>query len=158
MKAITLWQPYATLVALGVKTIETRSWSTDYRGDLLIHAARRWDRDTADTCRLAGGVIRYEGLGALPWRETIGRAVAVARLVGVERVPWTGWSPGREAPALDFEWGDLSPGRYAWRLDRVRAVLPPIAWRGAQGLWTVPDELKALVCEATSPAATPGEG
>ena len=41
MKALTLWQPWASLVALGVKTIETRSWSTTYRGPLAIHAAKR---------------------------------------------------------------------------------------------------------------------
>lgn len=40
MKALTLWQPWASLVALGVKTIETRSWSTSYRGPLAIHAAK----------------------------------------------------------------------------------------------------------------------
>ncbi len=38
MKVLTLHQPWASLVALGVKTIETRSWSTKYRGPLAIHA------------------------------------------------------------------------------------------------------------------------
>lgn len=38
MKALTLHQPWASLVALGVKTIETRSWGTSYRGPLAIHA------------------------------------------------------------------------------------------------------------------------
>jgi activating signal cointegrator 1 len=41
MKALTLWQPWASLVAFGVKTIETRSWSTKYRGPLAIHAAKK---------------------------------------------------------------------------------------------------------------------
>lgn len=41
MKALTLWQPWASLIALGVKTIETRSWSTSYRGPLAIHAAAK---------------------------------------------------------------------------------------------------------------------
>ena len=40
MKAITLHQPWASLVALGVKTIETRSWPTKYRGPLAIHAGK----------------------------------------------------------------------------------------------------------------------
>lgn len=40
MKAVTLHQPWASLIALGVKTIETRSWSTAYRGPLAIHAGR----------------------------------------------------------------------------------------------------------------------
>jgi activating signal cointegrator 1 len=38
MKALTLHQPYASLVALGVKRIETRSWATSYRGPIAIHA------------------------------------------------------------------------------------------------------------------------
>ncbi|HVM07165.1 MAG TPA: ASCH domain-containing protein [Acidimicrobiales bacterium] len=40
MKAISLWQPWASLIAYGVKTIETRSWSTPYRGRIAIHAAK----------------------------------------------------------------------------------------------------------------------
>ncbi len=41
MKALSLWQPWASLIALGVKTIETRSWATNYRGPLAIHAGLR---------------------------------------------------------------------------------------------------------------------
>ena len=41
MKAISLWQPWASAIASGSKRIETRSWATNYRGPLLIHAARR---------------------------------------------------------------------------------------------------------------------
>jgi len=40
MKAISLLQPWATLVVTGVKTIETRSWGTKYRGPILIHASQ----------------------------------------------------------------------------------------------------------------------
>lgn len=43
MKALTIRQPWASLIAHGVKTIETRSWSTKYRGPLAIHAGHRWD-------------------------------------------------------------------------------------------------------------------
>jgi hypothetical protein len=45
MKALSLWQPWASLIALGVKTIETRGWATKYRGPLAIHAAQRLPRD-----------------------------------------------------------------------------------------------------------------
>lgn len=41
MRALTLHQPWASLIAIGEKTIETRSWSTQYRGPLAIHAAKR---------------------------------------------------------------------------------------------------------------------
>jgi hypothetical protein len=41
MKAISLKQPYANLVAEGKKTLETRKWTTKYRGDLLICSSQR---------------------------------------------------------------------------------------------------------------------
>ncbi len=44
VRAITLWQPWASLVALGLKRFETRSWPTNYRGKLLIHAATRIEK------------------------------------------------------------------------------------------------------------------
>src|SRR5205085_11846598 len=40
LKALSLLQPWATLVIIGAKTIETRSWSTSYRGTLMIHASK----------------------------------------------------------------------------------------------------------------------
>lgn len=42
MKALTLQQPWASFVARGVKTIESRSWNTKYRGPLAIHAGASW--------------------------------------------------------------------------------------------------------------------
>lgn len=50
MKAITLYQPWATLVALGKKKIETRSWKTDYRGPLAIHVAKKFTGDQRLLC------------------------------------------------------------------------------------------------------------
>ena len=41
MKAISLWQPWATAIAVGAKRIETRHWPTKHRGPLMIHAAKR---------------------------------------------------------------------------------------------------------------------
>jgi hypothetical protein len=41
VKAISLWQPWASFIASGAKRIETRSWATSYRGPIAIHAAKR---------------------------------------------------------------------------------------------------------------------
>lgn len=41
MKAITILQPYAWLIVAGVKDVENRTWRTNYRGPLLIHAGKR---------------------------------------------------------------------------------------------------------------------
>lgn len=47
MKALTLTQPWSTLVAIGAKKIETRSWNTSYRGPLVIHAAAGYGKGGA---------------------------------------------------------------------------------------------------------------
>jgi len=49
MKALTLWQPWASLVATGAKRIETRSCVTKYRGPLAIHAAKEVGADSCDS-------------------------------------------------------------------------------------------------------------
>ena len=41
MKALTIWQPWASLIARSVKQYETRSWATQYRGPIAIHAAMK---------------------------------------------------------------------------------------------------------------------
>lgn len=45
MKVITLKQPWATLVAEGIKTWEFRSWRYNYRGEILIHAGASVDKE-----------------------------------------------------------------------------------------------------------------
>lgn len=61
VKALTLHQPYASLVACGVKTIETRSWRTNYRGRIAIHAAAREPAHRMDAGRVAGGRCEVGG-------------------------------------------------------------------------------------------------
>ena len=44
MKVITIKQPYASLIAAGIKKYEFRTWKTKYRGELLIHAGKGIDK------------------------------------------------------------------------------------------------------------------
>lgn len=79
---LTLHQPWAALVAAGVKTIETRSWETSYRGELLIHAAKTEAASKTPEARLlATGVLR-----ARLWNEMAFGAI-VARCQLVDCVP-----------------------------------------------------------------------
>lgn len=110
MKVLTLHQPWASLIALGVKSIETRSWSTKYRGPLAIHAGAKkprnvWAQDTPDVYDpIAMG--RYleisedvHGTGSFlyEWRGSLGAIVATCTLVDV--VPM--WAPNLvERPGL----------------------------------------------------------
>lgn len=145
MKAITLTQPWATLVAIGAKHIETRSWPTQYRGPLAIHAGVL--QGLYDLCRsepfrstlLAAGIL---GTPALPR----GAIVATCMLVGCEETDWAVENNGiykiiggerRHWPLTDQElaFGDYTPGRFAWLLADVKPLAEPIPARGALGLW-----------------------
>lgn len=50
MKALSLWQPWASLLVSGHKRVETRGWPLRHRGPLLIHAARYWSAEISATC------------------------------------------------------------------------------------------------------------
>jgi len=148
MKALTLTQPWASLVAFGAKKIETRSWSTNYRGPLAIHAAKG---ATTDVIRLAfvepfKAVLNASGYRLFSQLPR-GALIATCQLVGVIPVykiadhgvyQWTG-PDGRDYrfDLTDQEraFGDYTFGRYAWLLADVYELHTPVPARGALGLW-----------------------
>lgn len=148
MKAITVWQPWASLIAVGAKDHETRSWGTHYHGPILIHAARHWTLRSARLCysepffsvlSMAGYRFPARCDGArLATLLPLGAVVAVADLVDCRpttpKLPTT--QPAEPFSQLDREFGDWSPGRFAWRMARVRALREPLECPGAQGIWT----------------------
>lgn len=71
IKAITLWQPWALLMALKEKEYETRSWMTTYRGPLAIHAAKNFPKDARSLCLRDSfcGVLRRWGWDSRTRRE-----------------------------------------------------------------------------------------
>ncbi len=109
MKAISLKQPWATWVALGLKTIETRTWKTKHRGDLLICASKRVDKDAVELA-VETGYPPYEK-GAFP----TGIAVAIVTVVDCRVM-----MPADTASALCSP----TPGRYAWPLENIRPIYP----------------------------------
>jgi activating signal cointegrator 1 len=147
MKTLTLTQPWATLVAIGAKQIETRSWKTSYRGPLAIHAAKgfpKWARKF--TCEpvcyeAVRHATRLLHLNALDSAYPLGRILATCRLVNVLPVEVVDnannvWEVSLE-PLSDREraFGDYSPGRYAWILEDVKPLPEPIPAKGALQLW-----------------------
>ena len=121
MITISLTQPWATLVQLGHKRIETRSWNTRYRGALAIHAAKgfpTWAKDTCDTPPFRE-VLRSHGLGAsdLP-RGVMLCLTSLDATMQTEKV--AEFSAVCEVPLLPHElaFGDYSPERWAWILGR----------------------------------------
>ena len=137
MKALSLWQPWASLIAADVKRFETRHWDTRYRGPIEIHAAKRLEAvGISDELR----AICERRFGA-DWSDTLprGAVVAIAELVGV-------WPTPRAMRCnliddAEFACGNYKPGRFAWELNHVRAFDPPVPYRGRQGLFNIPDGL-----------------
>lgn len=147
LRAITLWQPWATLVALGIKKIETRHWKTDFRGPLLIHAAKNPRLTEAEERKYSwlletnghkGGLIRD-----LPY----GSIVAVCTMTDcLKMVNLQHFTQGSgeicisHQSYLEKALGDWRAGRYAWELDGVVKVAP-IPVKGMQGFWSVPENV-----------------
>jgi len=146
MKALTLRQPWASLIALGHKTIETRSWRTHYRGPIAIHAAKTFSAyDKSAAVHFMGELKINKGdewptmnLKALPQ----GAIVATANLVDCvpsERLACEDVCfilGGRyDFQSAEWEYGNYEPGRWGWILEDIKPAHPPIAATGKQGLW-----------------------
>lgn len=153
MKALSLTQPWATLVAIGAKNVETRSWYTDYRGPVAIHAAKAFPSDAARLCATepfrsalaAAGITRSD---TLP-RGAIVALADLTQVVPVHLVP----AEARIEPEQSF--GDYSPGRYAFVLENVRRLAAPLACNGALSLWKMPAALQAAVYAQLGVAPAP---
>lgn len=148
LRALSVSQPWATLVAVGAKHAETRSWRPIGAGappwPLAIHAAKAfpsWARELCATEPFASvlAAAGYPDPAGLPR----GAVVAVCTLLGVR--PTAGDALVASAlPDLDGTWvpaphehafGDYRPGRWAWLLTQATPLVPAVPARGAQGLW-----------------------
>lgn len=131
MKALSLWQPWASLVIVGAKQYETRSWKTNYRGLLVIHAALKWDKELE---ALLTSFVRDFGLNLKG--APLGVALGTVELVNCFR---TEDVLGREVPdySMESEFGDYTAGRWAWKLANPIIFPDPIPCAGHQRLWEV---------------------
>lgn len=130
LKALTLAQPWASLVACGAKKIETRSWKTSYRGPLAIHAAKGFPKSAQN---LFYEFPIYPALDAVKHGDLPrGSIIAIAKLVAcLEITP--AFVEGLTFTEKCF--GDYGPGRYAWILQDATSFPEPIPAKGALSLW-----------------------
>ncbi len=135
IRAISLWQPYASLIAAGVKKHETRHWRYPAAAEgqrVAIHAAKRPPYDTDDEVRrICREVFGDDWVDVLPY----GAFVCVATLAGAFIASI------HRSDALDYICGDWGPHRYAWKLTDVRLLAEPVPAMGHQSLWRIPSEL-----------------
>lgn len=135
MKAITILQSWAGLIAYGKKHIETRSWPTNYRGKIAIHAGK-------NRKNLSGAIEKFPGITlADNLCFSLGSVIAIADLVDCAQfknslIPRrnTILLNGKEVEQNELIFGDCTPGRWGWVLDNIQRI-EPIPARGQQGLW-----------------------
>lgn len=154
MKAITLYQPWASAIACGLKTHETRSWRTSFRGSIAIHAAQRVPRKIRDEPQywmLYQHVMDScdEDLRDLP-TSCIVTVGVVADCVPTEAVTCKMSPYPFEISKHELDFGDYSPGRFAWRLSMIPKKFDPIPCAGHQGIWDIPPELIISVARELS--------
>ena len=139
--ALTLHQPWATLIALGIKTIETRSWPPPRAiigRRLAIHAGRTIDPNPGGAVVAALRAHYGRGWpGAIPKGAVVACAtVKAARQVAGADARRPRYVRTKEGPVLPVDpYGDFSVGRWLWLLDDVAPLEPPAPASGRQRIW-----------------------
>lgn len=145
MKALTIWQPWASLIAMGIKTVEWRGWPaprwvvgqrlvihagmTDPRGhvrDLLVSEARLRGSlgPQADIAKAREALQQWSGR---PFLLPRGAGLCTVVLGQPKRADLLGFTvPAGSAP------------NFAWPLEELVAWDEPVDCRGAQGFWNWP--------------------
>lgn len=129
LTVLSVRQPWAALIITGEKWCENRSWTSDYRGPLWIHASQTFGREDREEC---------EPYGIDPGSLTCGAIIGCAELVEILHID--DMTPARER-GLIREHG-LDPagkshvgGEWCWILARPRALVRPISLPGKLRLW-----------------------
>lgn len=154
MKVLSLLQPWASLVVLGHKEIETRSWNTKYRGPLLIHASAGIGK--VQRQMFLDGLVKqclreYATLNdrvSTTWSVPRGAIIGQVNLDGALQSECFFTKDhykdfGCEISEQEKAFGDYSPGRYGWLLSNPVQFPEPIPAKGSLGLWEYNDSIPA---------------
>ncbi len=151
MKALSLLQPWASLVVLGHKKIETRSWNTKYRGELLIHASagkKENQRTTYLDFQQQFFNLELPRFKDLPFGAIIGKVNLIDTfkieeaetiinhnedLFGISDI--TDNDAWIKAVEQEKAFGDYSEGRYGWLFSEPVIFNPPVPAKGSLSIW-----------------------
>ncbi len=127
MKVLSLIEPYATLIKLGKKKIETRSFKTNYRGELYIHASstkipKEWKNNKEVMSLVNDASLNF------------GYIICKCKLVDCVYMDEE-FLDKIKKDNLEFICGDYRPLRYAWVLEDIKVLDKPIFAKGKLGIW-----------------------
>lgn len=149
MKAISLWQPWASAMfpPVSLKRIETRHWPTNVRGQVAIHAAKKQSRelerifDDNNKDRIHGGMRPFDMITGSFYDLPFGSLIGFGELVDCIQINL--FELNRRPDIRDMlnsneqAWGNYDMGRFAWVFKDLIRLDKPIPYKGAQGFFNV---------------------
>jgi ASC-1-like (ASCH) protein len=123
MKVLSIREPYASLIKNGIKTIETRSWKTNYRGKIYIHSCKTKDK------------VKDQVKHLVPENLMYGYILCTADLVDCVYMDEEYIDNEKRRNYNNFLCGRYEVGRYGWVLNNIEVLENRIPIGGQLGLW-----------------------
>lgn len=148
LRGLSMWQPWAGLLAQGIKKFETRPWHMSWKGDVAICSTKGGPSPKAAT-----ELLRVMRLDLTEEQKLLcsirGVALAVARFgrIHTSLEMWQSKLVSRQELAM----GNYEPGRYAWEVVQVELLRQQYAINGRQRLWRVSPEDARAICNLVGP-------
>ena len=129
MKVLSIKEPFASLVCNGIKKIETRSWKTNYKGELYIHASLS-KNDVKDKKRLNKLISLLPDYYELNYGNIICKCNLANCIYMTEE-----YIDQIKKDSIEYLCGNYTLGRYAWILTDVKILNEKIPAKGKLGIW-----------------------
>jgi len=128
MKVLSLTEPYASLIYYKKKKIETRSWKTNYRGELFIHASKtKIKKEDFENPKF---VSLFQDL-----ELHFGTIICKCQLTDVILMTQEFIDEMKQNDPIEYLCGDYQVGRYAWILEDITPLSQSIYVKGRLGIW-----------------------
>lgn len=134
MRVLSIKEPFASLICEGIKHIETRSWKTNYRGEIYIHAslAKVPKNDERINCLMK--MLNDKELN-------MGKIICKCKLVDCVYMTEEYIKDMKENNEIEYLCGHYEVGRYSWVLEDVEVLDEKIEAKGRLGIWHYNDRL-----------------
>jgi activating signal cointegrator 1 len=137
MKAISLWEPWATLMKLGLKRYETRSWPLPPNligKRVAIHAAKHHSKEIDEIMKKEPFKSALKGVELTP-----GHILCTLEFIHCHK---TEDIIKQNISSDEIAFGNYGPNRFAFESQSLKVLKTPIPFKGMQGWFNVPDDLE----------------
>ena len=136
MKVISIKEPFATLITMGAKKIETRSWKTNYRGELFIHASgKTLAKEFLENKDFVLELIKNMDMN-------YGNIICRCNLVDCVYMDEEFLNNIKKHP-MEYSLGEYKLGRYAWVMEDIEPIYP-IPTKGQLNIWNFYGEYQLI--------------